>query len=137
MEADGIDRGHAHPSGDLLMKRPDLVLEGVIAGDQLAAAVEEHLPFARRHQRPLRPFDQCDAEPVLELTDHLAGAGLRNLIVLGGAGKAPPDDNVAEYFEGFEVHADPSRRGSRSPGHRASAPTMGRHGPGTPNDKNR
>jgi hypothetical protein len=46
VEPDGIDRGHPHPACHLFVERPHLVLEGVVTGDDLPAAVEKDLPLA-------------------------------------------------------------------------------------------
>ena len=99
VEADGVDRRHANPAGDLLVERSDLVLERVIPGNQFPAAVEEHLPFAGGEQGALRPLDELHAQPLFELADDLTGPRLRNPVVLSGTGKAPPHDDVAEDFQ--------------------------------------
>jgi len=78
VEADGIDRRHADPAGDLLVERPDLVLERVIPSNQFTAAVEENLPFAGGQQGALRSLDELHSQPVFELADDLTGPRLRN-----------------------------------------------------------
>ena len=62
VEADGVDRRHAHAARDLVMQRPDRIHQRIIAGDDLPAAVIEHLPLAGRRQGPLGPLDEPHAE---------------------------------------------------------------------------
>ena len=104
VEPDGIDCGHPHPACHLFVERPHLVLKGVVAVDDLPAAVEKDLPLAGGRERPLRPLDQLHSEPVFQLAHDLAGAGLRNAVVLSRAGKTAARHDVAEDFQGLEVH---------------------------------
>jgi hypothetical protein len=107
VEPHGVDRRHADSSRHLLVERADLVLQGLVLGDQLAAAVEKDLALAGGHERPLRSLDQLHPEMALELADDLAGPRLGNAVGLGRPGETPAGDDVAEDLEGLEVHGIP------------------------------
>jgi hypothetical protein len=115
VEADGVDRRHAHAARDLVMQRPDRIHQRIVAGDDLPAAVIERLPLAGRRQGPFGPLDEPHAELRLQLPDDLAGGRLRHAVVLGRAGEAPPGDDVAEDRERLEVHVIRRRWPRRTP----------------------
>ena len=115
VEAHGIDCGHSHAARHLVVECADLIFEGIVGGNDLAAAVVEHLAFAGGRQWPLRSFDQPHAEVGFELAHHLAGRRLRNAIVGGSLGKAAPRDDVSKDLQRLQVHRSPRNRGQKTP----------------------
>ena len=115
MQPDGVDRRHAHSAGHLLVERPHLILEGIVGGDDLPAAVEERLAFGRGRERPGGPVDEPHAEVGFELAHHLAGRRLRNAVFGGSLGEAAPRDDVAEDFQRLQVQRNPRTRGPKTP----------------------
>jgi hypothetical protein len=75
-----------------------------------SAAVVKDLPLAGGQERPLRPLDQLHPEPVFQLTHNLAGPRLRNAIVLGRTGKAAASNDIAEDFQGLDIHGMPRKQ---------------------------
>ena len=104
VQADGINRGHAHAARHLLMQRADLVFQGGIALHHAAAAVVINLPLGSQHKRPLRAVNQQHAQPLFQLLDDLAGGRLRNLVFFGGAGKASLPNDITKDLQRLEMH---------------------------------
>ena len=104
MKADRVDRRHDEAAGLGVVERADLLLELFVAADNFAAAVVEALAFGSKAERPRRPVEQLHAEPPFERLHNLAGARLRDIVLVGGARKALALDDVAEDFQGFGVH---------------------------------
>jgi hypothetical protein len=95
------------------VQRPNLIFEGVVAGNKFSTALKKDPALLSWDERPFRPLDQLNAEPALKLPDHLAGPRLRNAIIFSRAGKAPPSDDIAEDLQAFQIHAGPSTKSCR------------------------
>ena len=104
VQADRIDRHHAHPAGNFLVQRAHLVFQGVVALHQLAAALVVGLALGRKHEGALGAIDQLDAQPALELVDDLAGPGLGNAVFVGCREKLLPADDVTKDLQRFQLH---------------------------------
>jgi hypothetical protein len=84
------------------VERAGLVLERVVLGDELAAAVKKHLALAGGRERPLRPLDELHAKPALQLAHDWLAPGWEIALSSG--------DDVAEDLEGLQVHEAPRKR---------------------------
>ena len=67
VQAHRINGRHPDAASDLLVERPHLVFKRLVAGDQFATAVKKNLAFFRGSQRPLRPLDELNTQPVFQL----------------------------------------------------------------------
>ena len=96
VQADRVDRDHSNAPRHFLVQRAHLILQGVIALHQLAAALVIGLSLGREHERPLGAINQLHSQAALQLIDDLAGTRLRDPVLVGGPREASPADDIAE-----------------------------------------
>ena len=99
VQADRIDRGHHHATGNFLMQLANFIFQLVVMLHDLPHAVVVSLPLGSQNERASRAIDQLHVEPLFQLMDHLARSRLRDAILVGCPRETTPSDNIAEYFE--------------------------------------
>ena len=99
VKADRVDRRDHQPSRFGVVQRFDLNFQLFVLLHQLAAAVVVAAALFGQLEGTLRAIEELDAKPLFQGLDHVAHVRLRNVVVVGRAGEAPPVDYVAEDFE--------------------------------------
>jgi hypothetical protein len=89
------------------MERSHPLFQDEVSFYDLATAGVIDFAFRSQREGAFRAIDQLRAQVPLQLINHLTGPRLRNAVLLGGARKTAPADDIAKHFEGLKVHTQP------------------------------
>jgi hypothetical protein len=106
VQAEAVHGGDAQRAAHRLRALAQLLFERVqLLQDGLALSVEQAPRLRRHREAPRAPLDEPAIVPPLERGELLTHGGLRHEIELPGFAEAAGFDQVAERFQGLDVHA--------------------------------
>ena len=109
VEPDGVHRRDAYRAGHDLRRRLQPRLEFLVALHDLLAHLVEDLAGGRELHVAARALEELLAVLVLQHADLLRNRGLGDVVLRRGDREALGLDDVAEHFEGLEMHANTRR----------------------------
>ena len=104
VEADGVDDADAEAALDDVREGFEAVIEVLVDFDDLAAGAEEGFALGGECEGAAATLDEADLVALLEGADLLGDGALGDAVGGGGTGEAARLGEVAEDFEGFDLH---------------------------------
>jgi len=127
VEADAVDGGDADRPGDEVAVLGDALGNAILEGIELLYDAEGGLvkepPLGGEGEVLAAAVDEGDAEAAFEGAELLADGGLGDAVGAGGLAEAAAVGQVAEDFEGFDLHPEGKHKKLRCPVNEAGPTT--------------